>query len=71
MKLTGRLTAVGKLSGTLTPTGGLRGVLTGGVTQPLPYYEGAYEITPSATAQTLNTEQKSMAQNKTVGTRQS
>lgn len=65
MKLTGKLTAIGTLKGSLTATGGLKGTLTGGVShfEPLPYYEGIYEITPTTEAQTLNTANLSMADN--------
>lgn len=64
MKLKGKLTAIGTLKGSLTATGGLKGTLTGGVShfEPLPYYEGEYEITPSIEAVTLNTANLSMAQ---------
>lgn len=65
MKLKGKLTAIGMLKGSLTATGGLKGTLTGGIShfEPLPYYEGTYEITPTTEAQTLNTANLSMAQN--------
>lgn len=65
MKLKGKLTAVGTLKGSLTATGGMKGTLTGGISrlEPLPYYEGAYEITPTSETQTLNTANLSMAQN--------
>lgn len=65
MKLKGKLTAIGTLTGSLTSQGCLHGVITGGISrlEPLPYYEGAYEITPTTEAVTLNTANKSMAQN--------
>lgn len=65
MKLKGKLTAIGTLKGSLTATGGLKGTLTGGISrfEPLPYYDGEYEITPTTEAQTLNTANLSMAEN--------
>lgn len=65
MKLTGKLTAIGTLKGSLTATGGLKGTLTGGISrlEPLPYYTGDYEVTPTSETQTLNTANLSMAQN--------
>ena len=65
MKLQGKLTAIGTLKGSLTATGGLKGTLTGGISrlEPLPYYEGECQITPTTEAVTLNTANLSMAQN--------
>lgn len=65
MKLKGKLTAIGTLKGSLTSQGGLHGVITGGISrlEPLPYYTGDYEVTPTSETQTLNTANLSMAEN--------
>lgn len=65
MKLKGYLSPIGTLSGELSSIRTLSAFLTGGISkvEPLPYYEGEYEITPASEAQIIETAQMSMAQN--------
>lgn len=56
IKLTGTLTPLGTLTGTLTLEGQLVGTIqrvSGG--EYVPYYEGAYEVTPKSIEQVLKT----------------
>lgn len=55
-ELSGTLTSTGKLSGTLATPKTLEGSLTIPSAILPPSYEGPYEVTPSAEAQTLETD---------------
>lgn len=55
------------LHGTITPRVSLRGVLTKPAMVSVPAYEGTYEVSPCAMAQTLFTAGKRMIQNIMVG----
>lgn len=55
-ELTGELSGVGTLSGTLSSTETLEGSLTIPAAILPPSYEGPYEVTPGAEAQTLETD---------------
>ena len=64
-KLTGKLSLVGALSGTLTPSITIKGSI---MKNPNPYdfYDGAYTVTPTISAQTLSTKELVLTQNITI-----
>lgn len=53
--ITGALSNTGMVSGSISGGGGVSGSITIGGSSDLPEYEGAYEVTPGAEPQVLET----------------
>lgn len=66
-KLTGTIQGVGGITGDLSSAGGLSGDISMPDVMPVDPYEGPYSVTPTESAQTLETDEKLMEDNVSVG----